>query len=310
MDLLGSPERPAERREPALERLKAIVAHYQSADAAVRQEALGRAMVLCGQEWGGYGRGLLALAEYLDRRADDDPAAALLALRLREEADDPGSLLRAAEAREARAGGQDRRRQAVVARYGSEQAALGPTPLERRFVEAAVALAADAADPWSALAGWDLPWHPLPEAVAQAVSGACPLPETIAAARAECLRWQERLAELEVLADGSGTAMLPTACAARKLVVENLWARALPARSWDDLRLRLDYWAGRDGDHGGGYALLCREWDALCHAALPMVEGSREKCRRLRAENPGRSLADIGRELGISRQAVHKHLKS
>ena len=101
---------------------------------------MGRAMVFCGKEWGGYAAGLEALAERCDRRDQ-----ALSALHLREEAQDPGWLIRQTEAAQAEAAKMGDERRAVIARYGSEQAALGPTSLERMFI--------DAVDQWQGQGG-------------------------------------------------------------------------------------------------------------------------------------------------------------
>lgn len=304
MDLLQLMD--ADQRDKALDRLEGIVALYDSDDAAVREEAMGRAMVFCGKEWGGYGPGLEALAERCDRRDQ-----ALLALRLREEAQDPGLLIRQAEAAQAEAAKMSDERRAVIARYGSEQAALGPTPLESMFVDAVSDWQGRVVDPWEPIAEWSVPWHPIPDELAHTVAVACPMPATVADARAECLAWEHRLAELEILGEGPGSAQLPTACAARHRLVQLEWAMGLPVRDLSELHIRLEYWKTHGGDDGAGYARLHDDLTALLAqgAALPAGEGTKDKCRRLKSENPGWSLARIGQELGISRQAVHKHLK-
>ncbi|MCR6632124.1 MAG: helix-turn-helix domain-containing protein [Magnetospirillum sp.] len=143
------------------------------------------------------------------------------------------------------------------------------------------------------------------------MSTACPLPATLGDARAEVLTWEERRQEREKLADGPGHAALPTACAARQQLVEDLWRRGLPVRNAAEFEARLHYWVSRGGDDGSGYAILHADLQRL--GTLGAVgsggESSKEKARRLKAANPGWSLARIGKELGISRQAVHKHLK-
>lgn len=307
MDLLQLMDNVEDQRDKALDRLEAIVALYQSDDPAVREEAMGRAMVFCGKEWGGYAAGLDALAARHERR--DQP---LPALRLHEEAEDPGTLIRQAEAALAEVAKMTDERRAIINRYGSEEAALGPTALELMFIQAAEFLSDDSSDPWAPLAGWSVPWHPIPDELAHSVVIACPLPETIADARAECLSWEERLAELAVLVDGPGSAVLPTACAARHRLVQDLWARELPAQSLADVLARLDFWTSRGGDDGRGYGVLAA--DLACLAAqgitLGQSESTKAKCHRLRRDNPHWPLARIGKELGITRQAVHKHLKS
>lgn len=305
MDLLQLMDDSGIQRDKVLDRLEGIVAHYQSEDPAVREEAMGRAMVFCGKEWGSYAVGLEALAERCDQR--DLP---LLALRLREEAQDPGFLIRQAETAILGASRSNDERRAVIARYGSEQAALGPTPLERMFIDAVTRWQGQDGDPWAPIEGWAVPWHPLPDELARIVAAALPMPDSIADAQAECLAWQHRLQELSILGDGPGSAVLPTACAARHRLVQLQWARGLPVRSLADLQMRMEFWLGHGGDDGAGYTVLAKDLEQLLKsgAVLKVGESTKEKCRRLKQENPRWSLARIGKELKISRQAVHKHL--
>lgn len=323
LDLMGAGE---DLREKALDRLEGILTQYSSEDDDVQDEALARAISLCGKEWGSYRAGLEELAKRMETAAIDDPLAAEMeALRLREEAEDPGAMIRAVRARRTLAGRMDAERAAIIARYGSLQAAIDPSPIETMFVVVAKHLAeADpsiagedeastdpADDPWAPLAGWSVPWHDIPPALADAVIAACPLPSTVGDARAEALTWEERKRERELLADGPGKAALPTACAARHRLVEDSWRRDLPVRSPAEFEARLDYWASRGGDDGAGYGILLLDWRRLGGLLVPAAAGesTKEKARRLKAENPAWSLARIGKELGISRQAVHKHLK-
>lgn len=301
----------------ALDHLDYLVALYDSGTDEVQDEALARAISWCGSQWGSYRAGLEELARRRETAAGMDALAAeMAALRLREEAEEPGSMIRAARKRRRRMGAVETERAAVIARYGSVQAAVAPTPLEAMFVAATAHLAeADplapvpVADPWAPLAGWVVPWHEVPDPLAQAVMAACPLPNTVDGARAEALTWEERRREREVLAYGPGKAALPTACAARHRLVEDAWRRDLPVRSTEDFEARLDYWASRGGDDGTGYGILLLDWLRLSRLQAPAVESTKDKARRLRAENPSWSLARIGEALGISRQAVHKHLK-
>lgn len=313
LDLMSSGE---DLREKALDRLEGIIALYCAEDEDVQDEALARAISLCGKEWGGYKAGLEELAKRKESAAGSLDGE-LEALRLREEADDPGAMVRAARARRALASRLTGERGAIVARYGSLEAAMRPSAIECMFVEAAAHLAEPAAegeapDPWAPLAGWSVPWHPIPDDLIAAVTQACPLPANVADSRAEALTWDERRRERELLSDGPGSAALPTACAARHKLVEELWARGLPVRNVAELEARLDYWLGRGGDDGAGYAILAEDVRRLGAAGglVKTGESTKEKARRLKADNPDWSLARIGKELGISRQAVHKHLKA
>lgn len=325
MNLLDLMESGEALREKALDRLESIVAQYDSEDEDVQDEALARAITLCGKEWGGYRAGLEELAKRKEACPSGEPLAAEMeALRLREEAEEPGTLIRVARARRGAAGRMDAERAAIVTRYGSLEAAVSPSPIETMFVAAAAHLAdpeppgveTDAAivpsdDPWAPLAGWSVPWHDVPPALAAAVTTACPLPATVGDARAEALAWEERKRERELLADGPGKAALPTACAARHRLVEEAWRRDLPVRNSAEFEARLDYWASRGGDDGSGYGILALDWRRLGSLMAPAASGesTKDRARRLKAENPTWSLARVGKELGISRQAVHKHLK-
>lgn len=324
LDLMASGE---DLREKAFERLEGILAQYASDNEDVQDEALARAISLCGKEWGSYKAGLEELAKRKEAQPAGDPLAAEMeALLLREEAEDPGAMIRAARARHGEAGRMDGERAAIVARYGSLAAAADPSPIESLFIAAAAHLAdpdlpaldgeealpsGAGDDPWAPLAGWSVPWHDIPAALAEAVSTVCPLPTSVGDARAEALTWEQRKREREILADGPGKAALPTACAARHRLVEDAWRRDLSVRNPAEFEARLDYWASRGGDDGTGYGVLLLDWRRL-GAQISQgaaVESTKDKARRLKADNPGWSLARIGKELGISRQAVHKHLK-
>lgn len=321
MNLLDLMESGEALREKALDRLEGILAQYASDDEDVQDEALARAITLCGKEWGSYKAGLEELARRKETHPQDDPLVAEMeALRLREEADDPGAMIRSARIRRSATGRMNAEKAAVIARYGSFEAATSPSPIETMFVAAASHLvdetfpgetAAPASDPWAPLAGWSVPWHEIPAALAAAISAACPLPQTVADARAEALTWEQRRREREILADGSGKAALPTACAARHKLVEDAWRRDLSVRSPAEFEARLDYWASRGGDDATGYGVLLLDWRRLGGLSFAAVatESTKDKARRLKAEHPDWSLARIGKELGISRQAVHKHLR-
>lgn len=315
MDLLQLMAADGDRKDKALDRLAAIVLLLSSDDPAVREEAQGRALTFAGKEWGSYRAALEALALRLESDARSDPALLAQAMEMREEADNPGFLARAAEQRLEAADQAGAARRAVIERYGDEAAARGPTALEMVFVTACAHLADtagdDTVDPWAPLAGWGVAWHPVPAELARAVRAAMAMPATIADARAEVLSWDQRLADLDILAGEQGRAALPTACAARRRLVEDLWRRDLPAASLSDLDVRLHYWATRGAGDQSGYGIVRADLARLLAQGtqLPVPSPStRAKCQQLRADNPAWSLARIGQELGISRQAVHKHL--
>ncbi len=313
MDLIDLMTVGADPVKAALDRLRSILDRYESDDSSQQDEAFERARAYCLQEWGGYGEGLEALAQRTEAEGGESLDAAMAALRYREEAEEPGRLIRAARRRLEERTKNGGARAAVLARYGSEQAALAPTPVERLFIEAARVLADDPDDPFSPLAGWSLPWHPLPDPLRTVVSQVIALPERVTDAHDECLSWEERRRERAVFGDGPGEALLPLACAARLRIVEDLWRKDLPARTPEDLRARLTYWSEQGGDDGTGYGVLRADLERVLAAgalARPATTGNtRDAAHRLKQAHPDWSLARIGKELAISRQAVHKHLK-
>lgn len=309
MDLLDLMSGGDDLREKALDRLEGIVALYHSDHDDVQDEALARAISLCGKEWGGYRDGIEALALRTEQRSPDSSDVPIL----REEAENPGEIIRSARESRQIAQRKNAERDAIAARYGSIQAALAPNSMERLFVDSAQDLADDGdLDPWTALAGWQVPWHDLPPALVQAITDCRPLPETLVQARAETLMWDERLRERTLLQDGEGRAVLPTACSARHRLVMDLWRKDLPVRDGADLEARLSYWSERADGDSTGYAIILAGFRALMESGVlgQGGESTKGKARRLRQDHPEWSLARIGAELGISRQAVHKHLKA
>ncbi len=301
------------REDKALDRLEAMLALFE-ADSEIEQDlALERVMAYCEREWGGYAAGLDALAHRIESRSEDSVDAAMQSLRLRQEGAEPGAIIQSIRHRRFRERGRLGEREAVIALYGSEDAAMAPTAFEAIFIAATALLAEEGApdDPFGPLCGWQLAWHDLPDALRLAVSAAYPLPATVATARDECLKWEERLHHLELVFDCAGAGALPTACAARRRVVEELWRKGLKAASLDDFAARLGYWASRGGDDGAGYGILIADLESVSAGltARAPTESTKDRARRLKADHPEWSLAKIGKALGISRQAVHKHLK-
>jgi len=310
MDLIDLMTTGRNPEDAALDRLEAILGRYESEDPAQQDEAFERARAYCDAHWGAYQTGLEALADRIEANAADPLEGSLASLRWRQEAEDPFSLIRLIRRRREAADNGEAARAAIIQRYGGEEAARRPTPLERTFITAAAPLADDTeSDEFGPLAGWSVHWHPLPEALRTAVTAACPLPRSVTDARAECLAWEDRRDELALLGGGPGAAVLPTACAARHRVVEDLWRRELPADNVADLLARLDFWVARGGDDGLGYTVVREDLRRLAASFGRSAGGTREMARRLKTEHPDWSLAKIGKQLGISRQAVHKHLK-
>jgi len=301
------------RGDKALDRLDAMLSLFE-ADSEIEQDlALERVVAYCDREWGSYAAGLDALAHRLESRSQGSVEAVMQSLRLRQEGAEPGAMIQSIRHRRWRERGRLDEREAVIALYGSEAAATSQTAFEMIFIAATRRLAEEGGedDPFGPLSGWQLAWHDLPDELCRAVSAAHPLPATVVAARDECLKWEERLHHLELVFDCAGAGTLPTACAARRRVVEALWRKGLRAAGLDDIVARLDYWAGRGGDDGSGYGVLRDDLAAVsvALAARAPGESTKERARRLKSDHPEWSLAKIGKALGISRQAVHKHLK-
>ncbi|EME70869.1 hypothetical protein H261_06544 [Paramagnetospirillum caucaseum] len=282
------------REDKALDRLEGMLALYESENEAEQDEALERARAFCDLEWGSYPAGLEALARRGAARKGDGAEAAMQALHLQEEGAKPGSIVRAVRLRRLRELTRIDERAAVILRYGGEDAVLRPTEFETLFIEAA-ARCQTAPD------------------VEAAVAVAHPMPASVEAARAETLRWEGRLRHMELVgASDSPPPVLPPACAVRRRLVEAGWRQGLPAATVADFSARLEYWAGRRGEDGSGYAILAADFAALARnglASRAQGPSTKDRARALKTANPEWSLARIGKELGISRQAVHKHLK-
>ena len=301
------------RGDKALDRLDAMLSLFE-ADSEIEQDlALERVVAYCDREWGSYAAGLDALAHRLESRSQGSVDAVMQSLRLRQEGAEPGAMIQSIRQRRWRERGRLDEREAVIALYGSEAAAGSQTAFEMIFIAATRHLveAGGEDDPFGPLSGWQLAWHDLPDELCRAVSAAHPLPATVIAARDECLKWEERLHHLELVFDCVGAGTLPTACAARRRLVEALWRKGLRAAGLDDIAARLDYWAGRGGGDGSGYGVLRDDLGAVSAALAARAPGetTKEQARRLKSDHPEWSLAKIGKALGISRQAVHKHLK-
>lgn len=281
------------REDKALDRLEGMLALYDSESEAEQDEALERARAFCDLEWGSYPAGLDVLARRCATRKGDGAEAAMQALRLHEEGAKPGSIIRAVRLSRLREMSRIDERAAVIERYGSIEAVLCPTDFETVFISAASSCKSATE-------------------TEAAVAAAQPMPAGIEAARMESLRWEARLRHMELVTEPAcQPPVLPPACAARHRLVEAAWRRDLPVTSIADFAARLDYWNGRGGEDCSGYAVLAADFESLAQglSARGAAPSTKDRARALKEANPEWSLARIGKELGISRQAVHKHLK-
>lgn len=281
------------REDKALDRLEGMLALYESQDEAEQDAALERARTFCDLEWGSYPAGLEVLARRWAARHGDGAVAAMQAISLHEEGTRPGSIIRAVRLRRLRELSRLDERAEVIRRYGSAEAVFRPTEFELPFIRAAETADGDAG---------------------AAIAAAHPMPATVEAARAECLRWEGRLRHMELATEeeeGTAPPVLPPACAVRHRLVEAIWRQGVPSAGAADFSARLEYWSTRAAEDGSGYAILAADFEGLAGLLAGRGGGpsTKDKARALRAANPDWSLARIGKELGISRQAVHKHLK-
>jgi hypothetical protein len=163
-------------------------------------------------------------------------------------------------------------RQAVIARYGSREAALARSDREQILHDAVADLLvrqdpdADPPGRWHAsLDGWDRSLLRPSSAVLARIEQAFPLPNTVRQAKDEFEYWNRRSNELEMLLGRPGDTQLdlPAICRARR--VQALYEHELPIRSIDDLHLRLQFsvnpeWAD---DTGEALPLILEAFEAL-----------------------------------------------
>jgi hypothetical protein len=163
-------------------------------------------------------------------------------------------------------------RNAVIARYGSREAALMRSAREQILHDAVADLLVrfdpdlDPPGRWHAsLDGWDRSLVNPPQTVLARIAQALPWPDTVRQAKDEFDDWTERSHELEMLMGRPGDTQLdlPAICRARR--VQALYERDLPIRSIDDLHLRLQFtvnpeWADETGD---ALPLILEAFEAL-----------------------------------------------
>jgi hypothetical protein len=141
-------------------------------------------------------------------------------------------------------------RKAVIAKYGSEDAAKAPNAMERAVDEAVAPFArkvmhkfSNGTFPCNSLDGWTGDFHnkELPKRVEAAIRAALPLPTTIAEAKAEVDAWQERSNELAAVweePEHRGE-HLSLGCDARRHLVDDMVDHGLRAGSAADMLARL-----------------------------------------------------------------------
>ena len=173
-------------------------------------------------------------------------------------------------------------RKAVIARYGSREAALARSDREQILHDAVADLLVrhdpdvDPPGRWHAsLDGWDRSiLHPSAAVLAR-IERAFPLPTTVRQAKDEFEYWKLRSTELEMLLGRPGDTQLdlPAICRARR--VQALYERELPIRSIDDLHLRLQFSVNPEWADDTGEALpqILEAFEALIIAPARVAEG-------------------------------------
>ncbi|MFG1465660.1 hypothetical protein V5F77_22515 [Xanthobacter sp. DSM 24535] len=163
-------------------------------------------------------------------------------------------------------------RTAVIARYGSREAALARSAREQMLHDAVADLLVrqepdtDPPGRWHAsLGGWDRSMMQPPDMVRARIDQALPLPVNVRQAKDEFDYWTARSRELEMLMGRPGDSQLdlPAVCRARR--VQALYERELPIRSIDDLHLRLQFsvnpeWVDETGE---GLPQILEAFEAL-----------------------------------------------
>jgi hypothetical protein len=172
-------------------------------------------------------------------------------------------------------------RNAVIARYGSREAALARSDREQILHDAVADLLVrhdpdtDPPGRWHAsLGGWDRSLlYPSPAVVAR-IEQAFPLPNTVRVAKDEFEYWNRRSNELEMLLGRPGDTQLdlPAICRTRR--VQALYERELPIRSIDDLHLRLQFSVNPEWADDTGEALpqILEAFEALVIAPATVAE--------------------------------------
>lgn len=176
---------------------------------------------------------------------------------------DPGRPARIAEAKRLKALSDEAERQAVIHRYGSEEAALAGTWSERRLATAVAHMRltvqkrydngtflTDTLDGWT---GDYLSKDKVPARVRAAVERAVPLPATIAEAEVEYRHWRARDRELELIHRTTlADTLLPLECELRERIVRDLLEFGLRATGLADVIVRQRYAVkmGREGCYG------------------------------------------------------------
>jgi DNA-binding CsgD family transcriptional regulator len=316
-----------------LDKLAKLVAHFDNPNEHERMAAVRRVADMLQQA----GKRFSELPELFSKRpANDDHLEEVLrragaAQRREEEA----RTRRAAEAaarqqaeEHARAAATERKREelrrrikpqreSLIARYGSERAALESRGLERS-VETAFALAIKE---WRiARRRWDEQEPDLPEPFIDAIRRPGPFPNTITGARVEINYWKDREDELALLhyAEPGSTDFLSRPCLERHRMVENAFFTGLRAATIEEVIMRQRaYVDGEFTDVMGKHCeAVLADLEKLSNpvgmpipsvqSAHPTATERRKEVVRIITGRDGEGLSDreIARRLGIPNTTV------
>jgi hypothetical protein len=201
------------------------------------------------------------------------------------EAREPGYKARKAQERAERERQWAEYRIAVLEKYGSEDVARAPTPIERAIEAAVDPLRRSVRVGTHAVESLD-GWHDLlsareaPDSVRRAVEQAWQMPTTILAAKAEYDRWEERDDELNAAwgAARGEYIYLPLACSLRHDIIRLLLETGLRAQSIAEVLIRQRHYIEREFSIPEIEQAVLADLERL--ATLPPPLSAADPCRR------------------------------
>ena len=239
---------------------------------------------------------------------------------------EPGWRAQQADKRAAKSREQAVYRAAVLEKYDSAEAAIGPCWRETQLRKALGSLVSNMVEPY---ARWTdhigairhcsdfFGFEKVPSAVRAAIEGAFPMPTTIAEALAEYERWREREREIEAALNcNAGDTAPDLVCFGRMELVRMLLEYELPARDLSDLLFRSRYYRSLQSQCDRIDEALHRDLERLAaappsnldtSAAPPSTASARRRAVLDMLSNPNTAaLSDreIARRAGVSPSTV------
>jgi len=199
------------------------------------------------------------------------------------DAKEPGWKAKQAAQRAERDRRQAEERTAVIAKYGSEEAATAPCERERTLNAATAHLArkfkktyANGTFTVDGLDGWNGGIGDAPASVIEVVSNALPMPTTIREAKEEHEYWEARDREIDAVYGFTGNRQVGLAAEARWDMVRKLYERDMPILTVDDMHARLQFVAASDWreDACDAAPSLLEAFERLVVNAGPLADGT------------------------------------